>query len=172
MMLSGRFESLNNILFNLIIVGCLGILSACGREYCTTNPDRSREYLNVGFYTTTLVDGEEQDTTVRLRFRSIHAPGRENLAANVDTLSGIRLRLPTAEDTATFYFERVNFDNSVESDTLQLLTGRKLVLRSQACGFEVRYDTVNILQHTFESLAVEKAAIDSTNAINLKIYYF
>jgi hypothetical protein len=164
------YSKYSNVFYWLIAVSIsLLLFSSCEREQCTIT-EASRERINVGYYSVQLIDGVPTEDSLQIANRGVFTSAGTNLQPNVATLSKFSLPLPIAEDSTAFIFQWENAAGATETDTIEMTYGRNLILRSQACGFEARYDSIRIIRHTFDSIAIDKATIDSTNATNIKIY--
>ncbi len=95
---------------------------------------------------------------------------RGNVWAASDTVSSLRIPInPEASQTALF-FARQLADGTLEQDTLELRY-RTTTVQLARCLPQTRYDQLDTLRYTFDSLAFSNIILDQNNAENISIFY-
>ncbi len=95
---------------------------------------------------------------------------RGNRWAASDTVSSLRVPInPEASQTALF-FARQLADGTLEQDTL-VVSYRTATVQLARCLPQTRYDQLDTLRYTFDSLAFSNIILDQNNAENIRIFY-
>lgn len=126
------------------------------------------------------------DDTVKLRFYRINAEeglvrdtvhlvsvtdDRGNVLANMEPKSSLLVPVnPDAGRIALFFQKLLADGQTVENDTL-ILSYRKQLVQIANCKPQIRYDQLDTVSYSFDSLSFDNKTLDRNNAGNIRIFY-
>ena len=131
---------------------------------CNTIPD-CRNEIESNFVKVKFLDSADS-TVLAVQFESVEAIGVSSTLYSDTLLSAYELELNPAENSSKYTFQ---LDGSI--DILELGYNRHVSIISEECGPKFSYDNLEIITHTFDSVAITSSNVDRTLAEHIEIYY-
>lgn len=164
---------LYNTKYLILLLFIIGLFS-CERDACNLQHAK----LQITFYKLSYdTTGKAVETIREYKFSKIFALSKETLFPKDTVSSGIGIPLPSDRNLVDIVVEKdtllraTNIDTIPAIDTISLSFKPSVAFVSHACGFTTHYDSIRVLNSTFDSVAVEKNFIKNTDERNIKIYY-
>lgn len=126
------------------------------------------------------------DDTVKLRFFSINeeertvrdtipivsvTDDRGNVLAGMDTITSLLVPVNPEASQIILFFKRLLADGQTGEDDILVLNYRKQLVQIAKCQPQIRYDQLDAISYTFDSLSFDSKTLDRNNAGNIRIFY-
>jgi hypothetical protein len=149
-------------------------LSACVGEQCETVSD---PVMRVSFARFTDAERTEEQA-ISVSFNYFYGLGsdparKDSLVKDTSSIAGLRIPLSQLKDASTFVVKRNG--NGFTQEIITFTYTRKPYFISQACGFEMAYENLDVEEGTYTNIAemrvVQPSVNAQTNETNVKIYF-
>ncbi len=148
-------------LFLLLLFTCL--LAGCDDCVFTS---RNTSIVNFRFYR----KGNPRQVQLPTFFKvttganiSIQAKDTIKLTA---AAAAVSIRLHPFQDTSSFYF---NYAPN-RKDFIRLKYTRSFGTTSPRCGYDQRIDNLQVVDHSFDSIAIFKSSLEIGDTVNIRVY--
>lgn len=126
------------------------------------------------------------DDTVKLRFFRINeeertvrdtipivsvTDDRGNILTGMDTITSLLVPVNPEASQITLFFKRLLADGQTIEEDLLVLNYRKQLVQIAKCQPQIRYDQLDTVSYTFDSLSFDSKTLDRNNAGNIRIFY-